>query len=95
MTIAGSGCYNAFEQCPKHYAPPGLHHDVYAEQAQNASTDVEGCLSRARAQWAYCGSYRQYPVTSIFLPTGWYPHFLCTSLILSESGIQEMNMLCR
>ncbi|XP_046360205.2 uncharacterized protein LOC124137802 [Haliotis rufescens] len=70
MTIAGSGCYNAFEQCPKHYAPPGLHHDVYAEQAQNASTDVEGCLSRARAQWAYCGSYRQYPVTSIFLPTG-------------------------
>ncbi|XP_046575811.1 uncharacterized protein LOC124283828 [Haliotis rubra] len=70
MTIAGSGCYNAFEQCPKHYAHPGIHHDNYAEQAQNASSDVEGCLSRARSIWTYCGSYPQYPVSSIFMPTG-------------------------
>ncbi|XP_067672286.1 uncharacterized protein [Haliotis asinina] len=70
MTVAGSGCFMAFEQCPKHPARPGLHHDVYAERTQNASTNIDGCLSRARAQWAYCGADRRYPVTSLFLPTG-------------------------
>lgn len=64
--------------CPKHGGPEDGHvlttgrivRDVYAEEHQDADHDESKCLGRARAQWVYCGSYRNHPITSIYGPTG-------------------------
>ncbi|KAK7468006.1 hypothetical protein BaRGS_00036750 [Batillaria attramentaria] len=69
MTFATEGCYFAEYGC--HGSDnPGFHRDIYAEKHQNGSTDEEGCLKRAHAQWPYCGSDPTRPYTSIFGPTG-------------------------
>ncbi|XP_045203138.2 uncharacterized protein LOC123556462 [Mercenaria mercenaria] len=76
--LVGDGCYMAMYGCPKHGGPADGHilhtgkiyRDIYAEQHQNATHDEEKCLSRAIAQWTYCGSPRNHPVTSIYRPTG-------------------------
>ncbi|XP_052790405.1 uncharacterized protein LOC128224561 [Mya arenaria] len=77
-TLAGDGCYMAMYGCPQHGGPADGHavatgkiyRDGYAEQHQGAATDEGACLSRSIAQWRYCGSYANHPITSIFRPTG-------------------------
>jgi hypothetical protein len=75
--LAGDGCFMAKYGCPKHGGPTDGHvlhtgnifRDTYAEQ-HGAATDEEKCLSRAIAQWVYCGSSSNHPITSIYRPTG-------------------------
>ncbi|XP_053396026.1 uncharacterized protein LOC128556126 [Mercenaria mercenaria] len=76
--LAGDGCFMAFYGCPKHGGPADGHvlhtgkinRDYFAEQHQNAAHDEDKCLTRAVAQWRYCGSSRNHPITSIYRPTG-------------------------
>ncbi|XP_033748256.1 uncharacterized protein LOC117333194 isoform X2 [Pecten maximus] len=71
MTLGGFGCYFAQYGCPKHNTyHVGFIRDTWAEQHQNAGHDEKACLSRAVAEWRYCGSDSTYPLTSIYLPTG-------------------------
>ncbi|XP_061184339.1 uncharacterized protein LOC133192335 [Saccostrea echinata] len=75
MTLGGNqGCFFAEYGCPDHnYHVPKtgiIHHDAYAERERNGSNVQQNCLSRALAQYRYCGSHADYPYTSIFLPTG-------------------------
>ncbi|XP_060064703.1 uncharacterized protein LOC132545051 [Ylistrum balloti] len=71
MTLGGFGCYFAQFGCPKyHNYHVGFVRDKWAEQHQNAAHDEHKCLSRALAEWKYCGSDPTYPYTSIYLPTG-------------------------
>lgn len=76
--ISGDGCFMAEWGCPLHRGPADGHvlttghiyRDTYAEQHLNASYNEEKCLSRAIAQWRYCGSNSNHPITSIYRPTG-------------------------
>ncbi|OWF40931.1 hypothetical protein KP79_PYT15959 [Mizuhopecten yessoensis] len=71
MTLGGFGCYFAQYGCPKHGSyHVGFIRDKWAEQHQNAAHDENACLSRALAEWRYCGSDETFPYTSIYLPTG-------------------------
>lgn len=75
MTLGGNaGCFFADFGCPdhNHHLPKtgNIYHDYYAERAQNASHVQQNCLLRPLAQYRYCGSHENYPITSIFLPTG-------------------------
>lgn len=71
MTLGGAGCYFAQYGCPKyHNYHVGFVRDTWAEQHQNAGHNEKVCLSRAVAEWRYCGSDTLYPITSIYLPTG-------------------------
>ena len=76
-TFAGDGCFMARYGCPKHGGPSNGHvtngkifRDVYAEQHSNGTYDQAKCLARASAQWIWCGSHPNHPVTSLFRPTG-------------------------
>ncbi|XP_025093026.1 uncharacterized protein LOC112563338 [Pomacea canaliculata] len=68
MTVAGDGCFSAEYGCRTQN--PGFHRDTWAEQHQNASHDEAACLARAAAQWTFCGSHADRPITSIYRPTG-------------------------
>lgn len=78
--LSGDGCFMAEWGCPKHKGPADGHivttghifRDTYAEQNVGAAMDEGACLRRAIAQWRYCGSYSNHPITSIFRPTGLY-----------------------
>ena len=75
--ISGDGCFMAEWGCPDHKGPADGHiltsgilfRDSYAEQ--HGGHDIEEqCLKRALAQWRWCGSHVNHPVTSIYRPTG-------------------------
>ena len=71
MTLGGDGCYFAQYGCPSHGSHNvGFYRDVWAEQHQNAAHDESSCLSRAHAQWLYCGGSSSSPIVSIYKPTG-------------------------
>ncbi|XP_052258950.1 uncharacterized protein LOC127863458 [Dreissena polymorpha] len=77
MTLAGDGCFMSTYGCPNHGGPVdghalttgSIYRDSYAE-SQGAAHNEETCLRRAQAQWVYCGSFANHPVTSIYRPSG-------------------------
>ena len=76
-TFAGDGCFMAMYGCSKHTGPADGHvvsgfiyRDTWAEQHVNGAPDEAKCLARAVAQWRYCGSHPNHPVTYIYRPTG-------------------------
>ncbi|XP_052072925.1 uncharacterized protein LOC127711025 isoform X1 [Mytilus californianus] len=71
MTLGGGGCYFARYHCPRTgWNATGFFEDKYADQKLNGAHDESVCLSRANAQWKWCGSSQLYPLVSIFKPTG-------------------------
>ncbi|XP_041349420.1 uncharacterized protein LOC121368738 [Gigantopelta aegis] len=72
MTVAGTGCYFADYGCPKHKINHGsgaLYRDSYGEQHGGLHNE-KACLDRARGEWVWCGSDPDFPVTSLYRPTG-------------------------
>ncbi|CAG2228783.1 unnamed protein product [Mytilus edulis] len=66
MTLGGDDCYFAWYGCPK------LGQASRGRFDRNGAKDEATCLSRAIAQWRYCGSNPSFPVVSIYSPTGHY-----------------------
>ncbi|CAC5401409.1 unnamed protein product [Mytilus coruscus] len=68
MTLGGDGCYFAWYGCPK----LGEESRGRFQYDRNGAKNEATCLSRAIAQWRYCGSNPSFPVVSIYSPTGQY-----------------------
>ncbi|CAC5376561.1 unnamed protein product [Mytilus coruscus] len=68
MTLGGDDCYFAWYGCPK----LGEASRGRFQVDKNCAKDEATCLSRAVAQWRYCGSNPSFPVFSIYSPTGQY-----------------------
>lgn len=72
-TIGGHGCMIATYGCPKHGGPADGHLNTTSGRYQvvgQAHPGEDYCLIRARDFWYYCGASPNYPVTSVYLPTG-------------------------
>ncbi|KAL4223743.1 hypothetical protein ACF0H5_017209 [Mactra antiquata] len=79
-SYGGVNCVIARYGCPKHGGPSDgqkydynngtMFPDYYAINALNVNKNETACLQRAYANWAFCGSHRNHPVTAIYTPTG-------------------------
>ena len=72
MTVAGTGCFFADYGCPKHkifHVKGAIYRDHYGEQHGGLHNE-KACLDRARGEWVWCGSDPDFPVTSLYRPTG-------------------------
>ncbi|XP_053375483.1 uncharacterized protein LOC128547283 [Mercenaria mercenaria] len=73
-TIGGEGCVAAWYGCPKHGGPADGHLNTtngrYFHDGSQRTPGQEGCLRRSLDIWRWCGASSNYPVTSIYLPTG-------------------------
>ncbi|XP_060569894.1 uncharacterized protein LOC132728288 [Ruditapes philippinarum] len=75
VTIRGEGCVEAWYGCPKHGGPADGHVNLthgryFHDNYKPAQTSEKICLERAVQIWRYCGSSTNYPITTVYLPTG-------------------------
>ncbi|XP_076473023.1 uncharacterized protein LOC143302302 [Babylonia areolata] len=64
--IPNTGCWLVTDHCPSHPSAQGTHRD---DAGTRAGTE-EGCLSRASAQWHWCGAPDSGRVVAVYGPTG-------------------------
>lgn len=88
MTLGGDDCYFAWYGCPK------LGQASRGRFDRNGAKDEATCLSRAIAQWRYCGSNPSFPVVSIYSPTGiQYALFIIALLLIDFIIVQHVFII--